>query len=181
MESTTANIKTTGIPETWRDTLRTQGLCSLEEKGYKKNLIWQPSTIGPKFTGVFSDEFIEEGELIRVLEKDRNMIIFNSKDDLPPLTETSVKYLAGYFGNAGDICQIFVPGISSNHHKDKANIWFKKISESVVHITARKDIGRGEELFNDYNDNGIPPQWLADFAKEHDVAINYKGFNDFVL
>ena len=180
MECVTAKIKANGIPESWRDIVRMQALYSLEEKGYKKKLIWQPSTIDPKFTGAFSDEFIQEGELIRVLEKDRNLLIFNSKDDLPPITETSVKYLAEYIGNAGDLTEIFIPGISVNHFPEKANIWIKKISECTIHITARKDIRRGEELFYDYNDFGTPPQWLVDFAKEYDVPINYKGYCDFI-
>ena len=180
MEKVTAEIKINGIPEPWRDTVEMQAMYSLEEKGYKKKLTWKQSSIDPNFAGVFADEPIREGELIRVTEKDKNMLVFRSKDDLPYLTKTSVKYLASYIGNAGDMCKIFIPGISSNHHAAKANIWIKKISDDIVHITARSDIAKGEEMFYDYNDNGIPPSWLADFAKEYNVSLNYKGYCNFV-
>ena len=182
MEKITAEIKTNnGIPESWKDTMEMQAMYSLEEKGYRKKLTWKASTIDPNFAGAFADEFIKEDELIRFLEKDKNMLLFQSKDDLPPhLTKASIQYLAGYIGNTGDLCRLFIPGLSANHHETQANIWLKKISDHIVHITARRDIHKGEELFHDYSLNGNPPLWLADFAKEHNVFMNYKGYCDFV-
>ena len=96
MNSVTADIKASGVPESWKDTLQMQALYTLQDKGYKKKLIWQQSTVDASFAGVFADEFIAEGEVIRVLEKDVNKLIFKSRNDLPPLTSTSVKYLAGF-------------------------------------------------------------------------------------
>ena len=182
MDIITQEIKVNGIPESWTDTIQMQALYSHEDKGYKKKVMWQQSTIDSSFAGVFAAEFIRRGEVIRVLEKDKNMIILNSKVDLPPLTDTFMKYVPDYIGNAEDLYLIFIPGMSCNHHATNANIWIEKISDSIVHVTARKDINKGNELFLDYHSmgNGAPPEWLADFAIEHNVPLNYKGFCDFL-
>ena len=180
MDIVVKEIKINGIPDSWRDTIKMQSLYSLEDKGYKKKVYWQQSTIDSSFAGIFAGEFIKKGEIIRVLEEGLTMIVFNSKEDLPPLTETFLEYFPGYIGNAEDICQIFVPGMACNHNVVKANIWIEKNSDSTVHVTARKDISKGEELFWDYHGNGTPPEWLANFAREHNVPLNYKGFCDFM-
>ena len=69
MEKITAEIKTNGIPESWRDTTKMQAMYSLEDKGYRKKLVWKASTIDPNFAGAFADEFMRENELIRVSVK----------------------------------------------------------------------------------------------------------------
>ena len=180
MDIVTKRIKVRGIPDAWKDRIKMQSLYSLEDKGYKKKVYWEKSTIDSSFAGIFAEEYIMKGEIIRVLEKDVTMIVFNGKEDLPPLTETFMDYFPEYIGSTDDICHMFVPGIGCNHHVTKANIWFEKYSDRIVHVIALKDISKGEELLHDYHDNGTPPEWLSNFAKEHNKHLNYKEFCDFI-
>ena len=57
------------------------------------------------------------------------MIVFKSKDDIPPLTIPTKKYLENYCGQTEDLCYILCPGSSLNHIKTGPNVSGKKISD----------------------------------------------------
>ena len=80
--------------------------------------------------GVFAKEFIPFGATTRILRANQNMIVFKSKDDIPPLTTTTKKYLENYCGQTEDLCYILCPGSSLNHTKTEPNISGKKISNT---------------------------------------------------
>ena len=78
--------------------------------------------------GVFAKEFIPSGTTTRILRENQNMIIFKSKQDIPPLTTATKKYLENYCGQTEDLCYILCPGSSLNHTKTEPNVSGKKIS-----------------------------------------------------
>ena len=80
--------------------------------------------------GVFANEFIPSGATTRILRANQNMIVFKSKDDIPPLTTPTKKYLENYCGQTEDLCYVLCPGSSLNHTKTGPNISGKKISDT---------------------------------------------------
>ena len=50
---------------------------------------------------------------------------------------------------------------------------------TVMGMYAKRDIKKGEPLLSDYdNDYGVPPDWIARFAKDHlDSKIVFAGMN----
>ena len=122
MDIVTKRIKVRGIPDAWKDRIKMQSLYSLEDKGYKKKVYWEKSTIDSSFAGIFAEEYIMKGEIIRVLEKDVTMIVFNGKEDLPPLTETftlSGETLSGeiFVGRNYSSGEIFVTKLKIRHFR----------------------------------------------------------------
>ena len=55
-----------------------------------------------------------------------------------------------------------------------------KVSDRVIHIVARTKIDKGEEILDDYNDCGVPPDFLMEIAKTNSMSLVFKGFNDYV-
>ena len=55
-----------------------------------------------------------------------------------------------------------------------------KVSDRVIHIVARTKIDKGEEILDDYNDCGVPPDFLVEIAKTNSMSLVFKGFNDYV-
>ncbi len=48
-----------------------------------------------------------------------------------------------------------------------------------VHEYAIKNINAGEELVESYEDYRVPPKWLSDFARSHNIPLTFSGFNSF--
>ena len=66
------------------------------------------------------------------------------------------------------------------HSKTEANTAVKKITDTELHSFAIKDIEVGQELLCDYIEFGIPPKWLEEFVKIHNIPLPFEGFNDFL-
>ena len=180
METLVENIRKNGVPDTWSDTMKMQASLNLKQKGYRKKVTWKQSVVPWANIGIFAAEDIRKGEVIRVLEENKNLIVFRSKNDIPPLTPTTKDFLSNYICQSEDLCLVMIPGTSFNHSEEKVNMKMVKISEHVVHIVARRDITCGDEIFEDYNDSGSPPDFLAETVREHGMSLIFKGFNDFV-
>ena len=182
MEDVIENIKRDGIPSEWLDTLKMQSMYSLERKGYHKKVIWKKSTLEGVNIGTFADEPIKKEDLIRTLEENKNLIIFRSREDLPPFTESTMKYIVSYlFGTGDGSCQMCVPGMSANHDPGRVNMDVRGMSDHVTHITCTRDIEPGEEIVFDYSKFGQPPDWLVEFKEERGLGeIPWEGHNQFV-
>ena len=182
MEDVIDNIKRDGIPPEWLDALKMQSMYSLERKGYHKKVIWKKSTLEGVNIGIFADEPIKKGDLIRTLEENKNLIIFRSREDLPPLTESTIKYIVNYLYGSGEdgSCQMCVPGMSANHDAGRANMDVRSMSDHVTHITCTRDIEPGEEILLDYSKFGQPPDWLVEIKEERGLTILWEGHNQFV-
>ena len=160
-----------------------QSMYSLAEKGFKKKVFWKT---GPFGIGLFAEEKISEGEVYRKSVEGKNVIVFHSEDDIPPLTNSTKKYLSNYLFQAEDVCAILIPGDSINHgDANKANTMGVKFADSneIGFLgVATKDIEIGEELLSNYNNFGNPPDWLRDFARDQCILehMAFKGYNDFV-
>ena len=180
MESTISKIKACGIPQDWTNTMQMQSSFSLNAKGFSRKVSWKPSTISGASIGLFAEEFIPKGDVFRVAKKNQNMIVFNGPDDIPPLTDATIKYIGDYCFQCEDMCAIMIPGNSINHHHTRCNVTGVKISEEEAHCFATQDIQCGEELLNNYAEDGTPPSWLAELAKKHNMPLIFKEYNDYV-
>jgi len=182
MEKYISDIMVHGIPKTWCDTLTMQSLYSLAEKGFTKKVIWKESTVSDGTIGLFADEPIQKGEVLRRYINQRNLIIFNSAEDIPPLTKSTKEYLSNYMFQTGDVCGFAIPGSSVNHDKERANEIIVKVSDNELTSFATRNIQKGEEILGNYEQYGTPPKWLIDFARKHDVweYMLFKGYNEYV-
>ena len=99
---------------------------------------------------------------------------------MPPLTDATKHYLTDYCAKTDGICYIMCPGSTLNHNRTNPNTRVKKVSENELHSYALKDLHPGDELFCDYVDFGVPPKWLAELVKTHNISMPFDGFNDFI-
>ena len=182
LEHVVKDIRQNGIPIEWLDILKMQSLYSLEEKGYPKKMFWKKSDVPGADIGIFADEPIKKGEVIRNLVENKNLIVLRGAQDLPPFTKSTSEYIYKYLFSNGDdsSCQLCVPGFSGNHSTNP-NMTIDAISDSITHFTACRDIERGEEILLDYTKYGQPPKWLVDFKEDRKLgSIDWEGHNDFV-
>jgi len=182
MEKCISEIMEHGIPKSWCDTLTMQSLYSLEEKGFKKKVVWKQSTVVNGSIGLFADEFIQKGEIYRINTDKKNMIVLNSEKDVPPLTDSTIEYLSNYLFQVEGLCALAIPGSSVNHSLEKNNHTAIRTPDNELVSIATKNIPKGGEILSNYEDWGIPPSWLIDFAKKHDILENmgFKDYNDYV-
>ena len=52
---------------------------------------------------------------------------------------------------------------------------------TVVHMIATRDIQAGEEILYDYRLFGQAPDFVLEFAKDHELTLSFPGCNDYVL
>jgi len=184
MQPVVREVKQSGIPPSWTvgtDYLAIQSQYSLKQKGYLRKVEWKESAITGAGCGAFAAEFISKGALIRRGRKDENLLLFETKDDLPPLTETTLQYLTFYLAGPPGSCGSFIPGSSFNHNgAGSANTSLSSPCKDEWHVVATQDICAGEELLEDYRRFGKPPVWLQDIAQKYNVPFVYQGMNDFV-
>lgn len=55
-----------GLPESWKDTKECQKLYSAAQKGWKVDVFWDDSTEAPAGAGVFANQDIKAGDVLRV-------------------------------------------------------------------------------------------------------------------
>ena len=86
-------IQESGIPETWKDRFVMQNTFTWEEKGWKTAVEWKQTEYG---IGVFAIEEIKKDRLVRVSEPNKNCLLLDGKESLPPLTPSTLDYLENY-------------------------------------------------------------------------------------
>jgi len=140
--------------------------------------------------GVFADQHIPSGTVLRRGVFGQNCILFSQHFNCPNLEISSiVEYLrnyAGYAGNHADSCPtekymiLYVPGISVNHSTEP-NVVLTPTKEGVD-LTAIKDIEDGENLRLDYRAFGNAPDWFTAmlYEKTGNKECVFLGSNDYV-
>jgi len=150
-------VKETGIPKEWLDSRTMQASVPHEKKGWLRKVVWQDSAIAG--IGVFANEDIESGAVIRRYIESQNLMVLRKMDDVPPGPHT-MEYLSNFAGSVvkgGDVV-IFLPGNCMNHSDDH-NIIYVATPKGYDMIAIR-DIGKGEEMTSNYLvDCEICPSW----------------------
>lgn len=180
-----------GLPESWKDTKECQKLYSAEQKGWKVDVFWDDSTEAPAGAGVFANQEIKAGDILRVGVNGYNIYQFNKATDFPKITETTRRFIGHYVlkwsdddhsGNdERDMVFFWLPGCGFNHSLERCNIINLK-SKDGVNLVATKNIAKGEELLSNYNWYGKPPAWFKKdwLAKHSDLECAFPGMNGFV-
>jgi len=175
------NFVKEGIPAFWADRYNMQKAYSLKAKGWKVQVRWGQSPICGAGVGVFADEDVKKGQLIRLATHGKNLIRFRKQSDLPKKMSPGTKdYISNYCAQIDDrFVMIFIPGCCYNHSIDP-NVKMIVADEETIHVLAVKNIEAGTELLGDYNSFGEPPKYLKEFAKNERMDLVFPGYNSFL-
>ena len=109
-------IKKHGIPDSWSDTAATQASYSLEEKGWAVKVAFKKCLYG---LGLFADQDISKGNIIRKSEIGKTLAVLYEKD-FENFPEKTIEYISHYatdhIGN--NSVQINIPGSGINHSRN---------------------------------------------------------------
>jgi len=172
----------------WKDAEEMQNSLSLKEKGWLKDVTWKKSYIDNVCIGLglFANEDIKEGEVIRRGELGKNVMHITPTKNLPKLNKPTLEYMRNYTHKMGgdpvgeEAMLCFVPGCSFNHSTKPTMVFgIRKMERNVV---ASRDVKKGEELTIDYEKFGPKPEWYPQFLFDHtgDRTCVLKGENDYV-
>lgn len=179
---------------------------STKEKGWLVGIEWKTAPNHGGGMGAFATEDVSAGTLIRRSAfEGGNFIQMSSYEDLaafcgigdPKFTDAQrdacKAYLTDYLFRAQPIVGttppddqrtfgVWLPGCGDNcvNPGELPNVEDRLIEEgTVMGMYAKRDIKKGEPLLSDYdNDYGVPPDWIARFAKDHlDSKIVFAGMN----
>ena len=184
----------------WNDRIRLQDHYSLEEKGWKVQVDWRPTPFG---AGLFAKECISAGTVLRTGVIGVNLKEFASIAEIDAFCQQGrgpeevtarrdyVKdYLWGFNKKADSrgydqldpapdrFFGMWIPGNGLNHCMDPNTVY--KPTSAGIDLVALEDIAVDDELFDDYRRHGNSPDWLKQFAAQHNVTLNFADCNDFV-
>jgi len=176
----TQYVKVNGIPSEFSDMQTFQSAFTCKQRGWVVAVHHKPTQYG---IGLYNgSSVIRKGDLMRLGQEGKHFMLFKEPNDLPPCTESTVKYLQNYLfqGRDGKI-GIWLPGFSSNHSRGKAMYEVLQVSEDERAMIATCDIQPGQEITYDYKNFGTPPAWIAGFiaSKLHSNVV-FSGYNDYV-
>lgn len=188
----------------WDDRIALQATWTAKEKGWQTDAVdWRDTPFG---VGLFAKEDVAAGTVLRIGKNGRNLKQFTCTKDIEDFCGNGVDYqprlgyvkdyLWGYFnvadergyeipGNSDPENRFFgmwVPGNGLNH-SPSPNTVYRTLpggTEEGIMLVALTDIQKDQELYDDYRRHGSAPEWLKDFAKEKQVALNFAECNDFV-
>lgn len=170
-----------------------QYLLSNVDKGWQVAVEWRTTPFG---IGLFASQDLQAGDVLRVGIIGRNLIEFHSVTDIEKFCQGStsrLRYVADYLwgqpleaderGDASKDCRrwffgMWLPGNGLNHSTSPNTVY--RPSSDGINLVALEDIHSGEELYDDYRRHGAAPDWLRDFATNHNLSLNFRGCNDFV-
>jgi len=175
----------------WNNSIEMQESMSLSEKGWQVEVAWRDAytddgtCIG---IGVFANENISTGTVLRRGLLGRNLLVFDSKTIIPITKDkSSAEYLKNYAHvcpcNVDDQDQsmvVWLPGSGLNHSVDPNT---RKIcNEEGVYYLATRNIAEGDAITCDYGMYGVAPSWFTDMLEERlgSKDCMFQGFNDFV-
>jgi len=194
----------------WDDRISLQAMWAAQEKGWQTDscsVDWRDTPFG---VGLFANEDITAGTVLRIGKNGRNLKQFTCTQDIEDFckngsaTEDDYRsrldyvkdYLWGYSTVADDrgyeipgqsfakdrFFGMWVPGNGLNH-SDTPNTVYRTLpggTDEGIVLMALQNIVKDEELFDDYRRHGSAPAWLMEFAKEKQVTLNFAECNDFV-
>jgi len=182
----------------WANRLELQNQWTNSEKGWQVAVEWNQ---GPYGVGLFAEETISEGTLMRQGVIGRNLVRFQGETCLyqflgcwnDPRYPERLDYVADYlYGvdlrNDGKEDQwfygIWLPGHGINHDYD-SNIVFHAvwdIDDTLIglNLHASQDIQEGQEILENYHAFGRAPPWLLEFKDRAKIDLNFVDCNSFV-
>ncbi len=108
--------------------------------------------------GVFTDEPIKAGMVVEIAP-----VIVMSAMERKQLDQTSLYHYIFEWGDNKDQCVMALGYVPMYNHSYKSNCEYEMdYVHDLIHIRAVKDIGKGEELFINYNGewNDATPLWF---------------------
>jgi SET domain len=193
-------------PIDWNNRLQLQSLFQPRQVGWQVPVEWKHSRHG---TGVFSTKNVPRGTLLRVGQVGQNLVSVESVNEIEQFCRGSIQqqddiyqqrllyvkdYLWGLYRTTDDwgypladskddrFFGFWIPGNGLNHANTPNTVY--KIYDNAlppqIHLVALTDIAPGDELFDDYRRHGPAPDWLKEFAVQHNVTLNFGDCNDFV-
>ena len=184
-------IKKNGPPDSWQNTETLQACYTLEEKGWKVKVAFKQCQYG---LGVFADQDITKGTVLRTMESGKTLIIFY-ENDVNNFSDNAIKYISHFahsvidetdpnlnnhiFKNSVQLC---IPGVNMNHSVDNNCRWgYDESGKGISCIIATSDIKCGDELLNDYNEfgGGQAPAWYAKLIREKGLNGVFKDLSNF--
>jgi hypothetical protein len=78
---------------------------------------------------------------------------------------------------------MWLPGNGLNHNTTPNTVYQALAggTEEGIALLALVDIAEGQELYDDYRRHGTATMWLKDFARTHNMTLNFSDCNDFVI
>ena len=189
----------------WNDRIGLQDRFSLEEKGWKVQVNWRSTPYG---AGLFSKQNIKSGTILRKGILDINLKEFTSIDDIDDfcrdgetdreMDKAKLDYVKDYLWgfsrrNTDDrgydnsenptsesdrFFGMWIPGNGLNHNENPNTVY--KATADGIDLIAIEDIQIDDELFDDYRRHGTSSVWLKEFARIHNVTLNFADCNEFV-
>lgn len=186
----------------WADRIGLQDRFSLEEKGWLVQVDWRSTPYG---AGLFAKQDISKGTLLRKGILGVNLKDFASIQDIEDFCnlgedaefQARLEYVKDYLwgfskDNTDDkgyttttpstsddrFFGMWIPGNGLNHNEVPNTVY--KATEEGIDLVALEDIKADDELFDDYRRHGNSSPWLKDFAKVHNVTLNFADCNEFV-
>ena len=152
----------------WENPEAMQKSMSLEDKGWNVKVCWGKQYIDDTCIGLglFADENIPNGTIIRTGRIGANLIIFNSTANLPNLNhKPTVEYLKHYAYRCAchvkenpDNLVIWIPGNSVNHTQNSNAL--QVCWKEGMNIVSTQEISKGDMISLDYRGFGDPPKWF---------------------
>jgi SET domain len=194
-------------PIDWNDRLRLQSLFQPSQVGWQVPVEWKHSRHG---TGVFATSNVPRGTLLRAGQVGQNLVAVESVNDIEQFCRGSLQqqdhdddiyqqrllyvkdYLWGLYRTTDDwgyplaesqddrFFGFWIPGNGLNHATTPNTVYKCHDKSPQIHLLALTDIAAGDELFDDYRRHGPAPDWLKEFAVQHNVTLNFGDCNDFV-
>ena len=192
----------------WDDRIALQDRWSNTDKGWRVQVVWKQTPFG---VGLFANEDIEPGTLLREGKNGRNLMQFRSVADIEAFCNAEgsdagyrsrVGYVSDYLwgfdpndnprghevvGQRAPLAPRFfgmwIPGNGLNHRLEPNTVYRPAPggTDEGIDLIALTFINKGDELFDDYRRHGKAPAWLVDFARREGVTLNFAGCNEFVI
>ena len=179
-----------GCPQEWEDSGEMQESLTLQEKGWCVQVKWDKQFVGDVCIGVglYADQDIAAGTILRQNKLGYNLIIFNETTNLPNLKhKRTAEYLQKYahrcpcLVDAGSMAMaLLLPGDSLNHSEEPNTR--TRCHKDGSHLIATRDIKKGEPMSISYRAYGPAPEWFTDMLDDklgNSEAI-FPGTNDYL-
>lgn len=178
---------------------------TIDEKGWLVGVEWKPAPDHGGGMGAFATEDVPGGTLIRRSPfEGGNFLQMQSYEDLAAFCgigdpnyseaqrEALKEYVKDYLFRSQPaygtdvpddqrVYGVWLPGCGDNSANDdeEPNVEDRLIEPGLMGMYAKRDINKGEPLLSDYDiDYGVPPEWVARFAKDHlDGQCAFAGMN----
>lgn len=196
------NTVETATPVDWDDRIALQKSWSNSEKGWKVDVEWKMTPFG---VGLFAAQDIVAGTILRTGVIGCNLKELSSIEHIEEFCQSGredeyyarLRYVADYLWGF-TVSGTDKEGYCDAHHQDERHRFFGawvpgnglnhsprpntvyRTTPRGIDLVALTDVMSGDELYDDYRRHGQAPKWLADFARQKQLTLNFAECNDFV-